>query len=432
MNEYQGESGAGTGNGTRQTGDAISQQTVNESSVTGNRSEAQDQSPSQADERDRDVAPDVDADATSSFVVSEGATYIEAFIVNEGEADYFDVELSGDANARGRLFRAGDVYRISSFKTSTVKNAEDLTRWRSDSFNGAQIGDRITVRISAVIDGVSTVVHERTDVLGPSEVDADLNYIFDTANNKVHVILMNPRDADQVNVRFENGGGGAVLARGKLEKPGDEIVIGPTDIGDRRADSLDSKLDSYEPWIEYNDSKALDNLDEDEYGKFEFRNDKIREFMTGNGLTRRQGEIDLDSDEFDEIFDDDDEGGDSTVNLEDLDKSEFINQAREDIVPKYERKKKFRVAVATGEVDQIVQRADLKNPPGVSTFGHADVSFPENQARNILGDGEWLRPGQSVTINATAVMAGNRGRSQLESEVLYVTGDLSDRTEVQP
>ena len=245
MNEYGGETdgsdGSATDDGESGSDGTSSQVEEPEETSTDPSENASDDASS---EEGAGPANDIAADATSNFAVREATTFVDVRITEQGEADYFEVEITGDAHAQGRLYRRGDLFRLNPYEVQAIKNAEDLTRWRSDRFNGAQLGDRITVTVRASIDGVSTVVHERTDYLGPSEVEADLNYIFDETNNKVRVILTDPGNADHVKVRFEEAGDDDEKAVGTLEEPGDELVIANTSIGNRPEDRYDMQLDS--------------------------------------------------------------------------------------------------------------------------------------------------------------------------------------------
>lgn len=249
MNEYGEGGGSADGSDGNETESRPQQTTDTETSGGSDEDEATEQDDA-ADDPDvgddegseEEVGAEVDADATSNFVVKEATTWVDVQITEQGEADYFEIEITGDAKARGRLYRQGDRFRLTPYDVETVRNAEDLTTWRSESFNGAQLGDLITVTVRASVDGVSTVVHERTDYLGPSQVDADLNYLFDETNNRIRVILSDSGNADHVRVRFEGGSGGGTMAEGILEDPGDELVLATDDLADRPNERWGSKV----------------------------------------------------------------------------------------------------------------------------------------------------------------------------------------------
>jgi hypothetical protein len=157
--------------------------------------------------------------------------YVEVELTEDIESDYMLVDFGGDATARARLNEKGDRAVIGTDGLYVGGEAEDRTRdlYREGSFEGGpggfagvSYGDEVTVTASVVEDGATETVYEETQVLGHGEVNAQVDYLFDSTENAVRVVLASNENADHVDVEFSMGG---TIAEARLHEPGDEVRL---------------------------------------------------------------------------------------------------------------------------------------------------------------------------------------------------------------
>ena len=156
---------------------------------------------------------------------------VEVALTQEIDADYMRVDFGGDATARARLNEKGDRVVLGSSDLWLSGEAEDLTRQLyaegafeggPGGFSGVSYGDEVNVTVSAVEEGVGEVVFEETETLGHGEVNAQVDYLFDSTENQLRVVYASNVNADHVDVTFSLGGN---ISKVRLHNPGDEARI---------------------------------------------------------------------------------------------------------------------------------------------------------------------------------------------------------------
>ncbi|MFP4189123.1 MAG: hypothetical protein ACLFR5_06940, partial [Halobacteriales archaeon] len=157
---------------------------------------------------------------------------VEVELTRDIDADYVRVDFAGDTTARARLNEEGDRVVLSSSDLWVGGEAEDMTRelYAQDDFEGGpggfagvSYGDEVNVTASAVEDGTGEVVFQETETLGHGEVNAQVDYLFDSAENQVRVVYASNVNADHVDVSFTLGDDN--ISKVRLHEPGDEARI---------------------------------------------------------------------------------------------------------------------------------------------------------------------------------------------------------------
>lgn len=156
---------------------------------------------------------------------------VEVSLTEDIEADHMRVDFGGDATARARLNQQGDRVVLSSSGIYVAGEAEDMTRelyaqgnfeGGPGGFAGVSYGDTVNVTVSAVEEGVGEVVFQETETLGHGEVNAQVDYLFDSTQNEIRVVYASNVNADYVDVTFSLGGN---ISKVRLHNPGDEARI---------------------------------------------------------------------------------------------------------------------------------------------------------------------------------------------------------------
>ncbi|MCX2818398.1 hypothetical protein EGH25_03400 [Haladaptatus sp. F3-133] len=157
---------------------------------------------------------------------------VEVALTQSIDADYMRVDFAGDTTARARLNEEGDRAVLGSSDLWLGGEAEDLTRelYRQGAFEGgpggfagASYGDTVNITVSAVDGGVGEVVFQETETIGHGEVNAQVDYLFDSSQNQVRVVYASNVNADYVDVTFRLGGDN--ISKVRLHNPGDEARI---------------------------------------------------------------------------------------------------------------------------------------------------------------------------------------------------------------
>ena len=156
---------------------------------------------------------------------------VEVELTQEIDAEHMRVDFGGDATARARLNQKGDRVVLGSSGIYVAGEAEDMTRelyaqgnfqGGPGGFAGVSYGDEVNVTVSAVEEGVGEVVFQETETLGHGEVNAQVDYLFDSTENQVRVVYASNVNADYVDVTFSLGGN---ISKVRLHRPGDEARI---------------------------------------------------------------------------------------------------------------------------------------------------------------------------------------------------------------
>ncbi len=184
------------------------------------------------DVEDEDADNETDVDVEVESGVDEGylnvrydATY-ERVLVSLNSmpsgADSVDVEFGGTATAKASLNEPGDQVVLTSTNLVTRGEAKDLTRQLyspggSGGFAGATYGEEI--QVTARING--EVIYDESAVLGTEEVQADVEYFFDSGQNEVVVVWSSNVNADFVDATIEFDD--EVVADARLHEVGDEF-----------------------------------------------------------------------------------------------------------------------------------------------------------------------------------------------------------------
>ena len=156
---------------------------------------------------------------------------VEVELTQNIDAEYMRVDFAGDATARARLNEKGDRAVLGSSDLWVAGEAEDMTRelyaqgnFRGGpgGFAGVSYGDDVNVTVSAVEEGVGEVVFQETETLGHGEVNAQVDYLFDSTENQLRVVYASNVNADHVDVTFSLGSN---ISKVRLHNPGDEARI---------------------------------------------------------------------------------------------------------------------------------------------------------------------------------------------------------------
>ena len=156
---------------------------------------------------------------------------VEVELTQEIDAEHMRVNFGGDATARARLNQKGDRVVLGSSGIYVAGEAEDMTRelyaqgnfqGGPGGFAGVSYGDEVNVTVSAVEEGVGEVVFQETETLGHGEVNAQVDYLFDSTENQVRVVYASNVNADYVDVTFSLGDN---ISKVRLHSPGDEARI---------------------------------------------------------------------------------------------------------------------------------------------------------------------------------------------------------------
>jgi uncharacterized protein YkwD/sorbitol-specific phosphotransferase system component IIA len=156
---------------------------------------------------------------------------VEVELTQEIDAEHMRVDFGGDATARARLNQKGDRVVLGSSGIYVAGEAEDMTRelyaqgnfqGGPGGFAGVSYGDEVNVTVSAVEEGVGEVVFQETETLGHGEVNAQVDYLFDSTENQLRVVYASNVNADYVDVTFSLGGN---ISKVRLHSPGDEARI---------------------------------------------------------------------------------------------------------------------------------------------------------------------------------------------------------------
>ncbi len=156
---------------------------------------------------------------------------VEVELTQEIDADHMRVDFGGDATARARLNQKGDRVVLGSSGIYVAGEAEDMTRelyaqgnfqGGPGGFAGVSYGDEVNVTVSAVEEGVGEVVFQETETLGHGEVNAQVDYLFDSTENHLRVVYASNVNADYVDVTFSLGDN---ISKVRLHSPGDEARI---------------------------------------------------------------------------------------------------------------------------------------------------------------------------------------------------------------
>ncbi len=142
------------------------------------------------------------------------------------DADYVEVDFGGTATAKATLNAVGDEAILTSNKLITRGEAEDLTRQLysptgQGGFAGVTYSNEVQVTARAVSTEQRTVIYDRTRVLGTDEVQADVEYFFDSGNDEVVVVYTSNVNADYLDVSMEFDGD--TIAEARLHEVGDEV-----------------------------------------------------------------------------------------------------------------------------------------------------------------------------------------------------------------
>jgi hypothetical protein len=157
---------------------------------------------------------------------------VEVALTQGIDADYMRVDFGGDTTARARLNEQGDRVVLTSSDLWVGGEAEDMTRelyargafqGGPGGFAGVSYGDDVNVTVSAVENGVGEVVFQETETLGHGEVNAQVDYLFDSTENQVRVVYASNVNADYVDVTFRLGGDN--ISKVRLHEVGDEARL---------------------------------------------------------------------------------------------------------------------------------------------------------------------------------------------------------------
>jgi len=185
---------------------------------------------------DEDVGTDVSTGVSSDAIRTRydpDRERVGVALTQDVEADYLLVDFGGESTALARLNEAGDRAVLTRNSFHVGGEAEDLTRelyagqlgeGGVGGLSGVEYGEEVEITVRAVEGGVEEVVHEESRVLGHGEVNAKVEYLFDSTENTVRVVLAENVNADYVDVDVTMPGSGTI-SKFRLHEVGDEARI---------------------------------------------------------------------------------------------------------------------------------------------------------------------------------------------------------------
>ncbi len=143
-----------------------------------------------------------------------------------GDADRVEVDFGGTATAKAALYEPGDEVVLTSEKLITRGGAEDMSRQLyspsgQGGFSGVKYGETVEVAARAVSADSRTLVYEEERVLGADEVQANVEYFFDSGRDEVVIVYASNVNADYLDASIQYDG--TTVAEARLNEPGDEV-----------------------------------------------------------------------------------------------------------------------------------------------------------------------------------------------------------------
>lgn len=143
-----------------------------------------------------------------------------------GDADRVEVDFGGTATAKAALYEPGDEAVLTTDELVTRGGAEDLSRQLyspsgQGGFSGVKYGETVEVAARAVSADSRTLVYEEERVLGTDEVQANVEYFFDSGSDEVVIVYESNVNADYLDAAIQYDG--SKVAEARLNEPGDEV-----------------------------------------------------------------------------------------------------------------------------------------------------------------------------------------------------------------
>lgn len=185
---------------------------------------------------DEDVATDVSTGVDSDAIRTRydpDQERVEVSLTQEIDADHLLVDFGGESTALARLNEQGDRVVLTRNSLHVDGEAEDLTRelyagefgqGGVGGFSGVEYGEEVDITVRAVEGSVDEVIHQESKILGHGEVNAQVEYLFDSTENAVRVVLASNVNADYVDVQVSMPGSGTI-SKFRLNEVGDEARI---------------------------------------------------------------------------------------------------------------------------------------------------------------------------------------------------------------
>lgn len=142
------------------------------------------------------------------------------------DADRVEVDFGGTATAKAALYEPGDQAILTSQKLITRGSAEDMSRELyspsgQGGFSGVKYGETVKVAARAVSPSSRTLIYDDERVLGTDEVQANVEYFFDSGSDEVVIVYASNVNADYLDasITFD----GDTIAKARLNEVGDEV-----------------------------------------------------------------------------------------------------------------------------------------------------------------------------------------------------------------